>query len=222
MGSSIRRGTAGTWKAAEESCQTDDYRTKETQPPPLRDGQAPPRGARRSFGGASGRVGLPKQSGEVPELGESEVRDPPVRVVRRGPVQQVIALLGTGRGTGGGAARRGPQEHVDQVLTPAVDERRDGSAADVVEPAADQRIVPAGEIEYGRRKVQLAVEPGLHRVLVGGGHVGEVAGHERADVACEHIVGERLAGRALEREPPAAGGADRGGSGERPRTPHGP
>jgi hypothetical protein len=46
-------------------------------------------------------------------------------------------------------------------------------------------------------------------VLIRRGHVGEVAGHERADVAREHVVGECLPGRVLEREAPAADGDDR-------------
>ena len=166
-------------------------------------------GARCSFGRAGGRVGLPKQSGEVPELGETEIGDHPVSVVRRGPVQQVIALAGAGRGNGGRTTCGGPEEHVDQVLAPAVRKSGHRAPIHVVESASEQGVPSPGEVVHGGREVELSVEPWLHRVLIRRGHVGEMAGHELADVAREDVTGERLTGRALKREAPAAGGDDR-------------
>ena len=43
---------------------------------------------------------------------------------------------------------------------------------------------------HRRGEVELPVEPGLDGVSVGRGHVGQVVGHERTDVAGEHVAGE--------------------------------
>src|SRR5260370_22776072 len=50
---------------------------------------------------AGSRIRLLEQPGEVPEFGKAEVRDDPIAVIRRSPVQQVIALAGEDRGSGG-------------------------------------------------------------------------------------------------------------------------
>ena len=92
------------------------------------------------------------------------------------------------------------------MLPPAVHERRDGSSIHVVESTAQQRISAAGEVVHRGRIVEPAIEPRLHRVLIGRRHVGQVpgGGHQRADVVREHVVREGGAGGALQRERPAA------------------
>src|SRR5690349_23988893 len=108
---------------------------------------------------------------------------------------------------------RGPQEDVEHVLAPAVHERCDGLPADIVEPSADERESAAGKVVHGRREIELAVEPRLDRVLVRRGYVREMAGHERAHVARNHLVGDRLGPRASQGELPTPYRHDRERSG---------
>src|SRR5258705_415356 len=72
----------------------------------------------------------------------------------------------------------GPREHVDHVLAASVDECGEGVAIEVIEPAAQQGEALARQLRHGRRKVEPAVEPWLHRMVVARGHVGEVTRHQ--------------------------------------------
>src|SRR5260370_41515692 len=57
-----------------------------------------------------------------------------------------------------------------------------------VSPAADQWKTVGGKVLTLRRKVQLAVEPGLNGMLVGGGHVGQMANHQGTYMVGNHIL----------------------------------
>ena len=72
----------------------------------------------------------------------------------------------------------GPQKNVDDVLPATVHQRRDLSSMEIVEPSAEQRVTASREIMDRRRKIELAVEPGLDGVLVGRHDIVQVAGHE--------------------------------------------
>src|SRR5580704_12177327 len=75
------------------------------------------------------------------------------------------------------------------MLAPPVDDGGNRPAVEIVEPPADQGETLRGEIDHRRREIELAVEPRLDRVLVGGLHVGEVLALQRAHV-CGHNVAE--------------------------------
>src|SRR5947199_9738856 len=99
-------------------------------------------------------------------------------------------LVAARRARGERAARGGvprPYEQADHVLAPAVDEAGDGTATDHVQPAAQQREAIGREVRDRRGEVELAVEPRLHRVLVGGGDVGEMRRMERTQVRVEDL-----------------------------------
>src|SRR5829696_3652033 len=113
----------------------------------------------------------------------------------------------------------GPEEHIDQVLAAAVYQRRNRAVAKIFEPPALQRVSLLGEIVNRWREVQLAIEPGLHRMLVRGEHVGEVSWHEGPNVAGEHLVAECFTGGTIGRDLPASGGDQHQGRRERKRSP---
>src|SRR5256885_9244603 len=66
-----------------------------------------------------------------------------------------------------------PDEGIDQVLPALVDENRDGTAADVVEPGAGELEPLRRKIRDRRRERQPGAQPRLDRVLVRGRHVDE-------------------------------------------------
>ena len=59
-----------------------------------------------------------------------------------------------------------PREHVNYMLAPLVDQRRYSAAGNIFNPRADERKPIGPEISYVRSKIDLAVEPWLHIVLV--------------------------------------------------------
>ena len=71
---------------------------------------------------------------------------------------------------------------------PPVDERRGRLAVNVVETATDQREALRGQVDDRRREVDAAVEPRLHRVLVGRQHVGEMVGLQRAQMRRDRLA----------------------------------
>jgi hypothetical protein len=78
---------------------------------------------------------------------------------------------------------RRPDEQIDEMFAPLVDERRDGAMVEIIEAAAGKRESFRGEVIHRRREIELAVEPGFYGVLVGGDYVGQVRGHQRAHMA---------------------------------------
>ncbi len=89
----------------------------------------------------------------------------------------MIALAIANVGRGARATRARPEEHVDEVLAPAVREHCDRPSIQIIEPATDERKPLRGEVMHWGRVVELAVEPRLHCVLIRRDNIGEVAGH---------------------------------------------
>lgn len=136
---------------------------------------------------------LPEQVCEIRQLRRVQVRHDavtqPVKVSINDGV--TAAIFGGWRGRCFGR----PDEDVNRVLVSFVDECGDGVAIQIIEAAADQREALRGKILNVRREIDFTVEPGLDGVLVTGDDVGEVPGHERADVAGNGFVSELIAGR---------------------------
>src|SRR4051812_27914983 len=74
---------------------------------------------------------------------------------------------------------------------PLVDESCDDTPADIVDAPPGQRKSLAYQIDHGRCEIDLAVEPGLYRVLIGGRDVGEMIDQQRADMAGDDLVANR-------------------------------
>ena len=56
----------------------------------------------------------------------------------------------------------------------AVDDRRDPLPIEIVRASPNQGIALIGEVDDDRRDLGMTCEPRLHRVPVGGDHIGEV------------------------------------------------
>src|SRR5262245_56576095 len=95
-----------------------------------------------------------------------------------GPVEEVVAPAGAERGRGVTARGRRSDKKIDRVLVPSVNERRDGFAAKIIEPAAGQGKTSLAEIAHRRREIDLTVEPWFDRVLVRRAHIDAMGGEE--------------------------------------------
>lgn len=85
-----------------------------------------------------------------------------------------------------------PDEEVEEMLLSAVHERGSGSSINKIQSPTQQRKAGFTEIANGRSEVELAIEPWLDGVLVGRGHVREVSGHQRADMARGELRDEAI------------------------------
>src|SRR5260221_10623877 len=127
--------------------------------------------------------GLPLHvADELPQLGEVEVRYR--RIARPGtaPANQVVSASTRLSRRDPAPVLLGPDEDVDGVLPPQVDQGGHASPSQVIQAAPDQRIPITGEVPHLWRDVQPPVEPRLHDVLVRGGHIAKAAGHQRPHV----------------------------------------
>ncbi len=75
------------------------------------------------------------------------------------------------------------------MLAKPVDERRHRLEIDDVDATTDEWKALICEIDHDRRIGQLAVEPGLHGVPVGGENIRRLGGYQCADVARDDLVG---------------------------------
>src|SRR5206468_12904954 len=92
------------------------------------------------------------------------------------PGQEVVAVALRQRWLrirGGG----GPSVEIDQMFMPLIDDGGDGTVVDVVESAANEGKAFGDEVDDGGREIELAVEPGFNRVLIGRGDVEQVIAH---------------------------------------------
>ena len=81
-------------------------------------------------------------------------------------MQEVVTLAARLLQAGIGLARRGPDKQIDHVLAPLINQGGHGPVVEVIEAPADQGEATIRKIVDCRRKIQLAVEPGFHRVAV--------------------------------------------------------
>jgi hypothetical protein len=135
-------------------------------------------------------LALPVQRYELAEFGFVEVGDCPERHAVARPALQVVAvagLCGIGR-----RCPRWPGEQVDDVFSPAIDQGCRGVAFEVLQASPEQR--ESLHVFYCRGKVEFAVEPGLHSVLIGRGHVQQVHSGEGSNVGGEYIRRQELPG----------------------------
>ena len=65
---------------------------------------------------------------------------------------------------------------------------------EVIKATANQRKTLAGKVWHGSREIELRIQPGLYRVLIGRWDVREVVCHERANVTSYKLCREELIG----------------------------
>ncbi len=69
-----------------------------------------------------------------------------------------------------------PYEDIDEVFSPRVNDRRNIMPVNDVEPRTKKWEPLLREIGYWWNEVQLAVKPGLYRVLIGRQYIRQVSG----------------------------------------------
>src|SRR5229473_6580624 len=106
-----------------------------------------------------------------PQVCFVNVGNGPVIKVGVSPIQKAIALA---RDQFGGLVRTGffrPNKQIDEMLASLVNQRRYCPVIEIIETAANQRKSLTGKIDNRRSKIELRIQPGFYRVLVGGSDV---------------------------------------------------
>src|ERR1700730_18667489 len=97
------------------------------------------------------------------------------------PIHPMIAKLRTGPHQVA-SLRRWPDENVDEMFSVGVHQNGDAAAVHDVQSAPLERETRARQILDRRRKIELASEPGFHRVLIGRDDILEMTGLQRAQM----------------------------------------
>src|SRR5207302_7833305 len=93
------------------------------------------------------------------------------------------------------SVRRGPDEDIDAMFVAPIHQRRDGATVQIIQSPANQWKAFCSEVLHVRGEVHFAVEPRLDGMLITGGNIGEMLGHERAHVAGDGFVQHLVAPR---------------------------
>ena len=133
---------------------------------------------------------MPEGFDELTQVDHCEIRYGRELHVASHPAQDIVSMLGGAQDLVAGAspAARWPGEKVDQVLATAIHESRCWLAADGVHSSTNEREAGRVEARHVRCERYLAIEPGLHIVLIGGHDVGERARHHGADVGHDQMA----------------------------------
>src|SRR5438874_3380557 len=125
-----------------------------------------------------------------------DVGNSPVVKVRVSPMQKLIALVRYRLRGFSGIGRGRPDEEVNEMFAPLVNQRRHRPVIEIIKTATDQRKSFAGKIDHRRRKIELCVQPRFDGVLVGRSDVREVVCHQRThmtgdELGCQELIGPR-------------------------------
>src|SRR5438874_5119961 len=112
------------------------------------------------------------------------------------PVQPLITLPQTGRMNRRVRLFCGQDKYVNVVFAAPINKHGNVPAAQNVQAPANQGKTIFGKIFDGRSEVELAAEPGLDGVLIGGSNVGEVTGLERANMGVDELSSRERGGAA--------------------------
>ena len=78
-----------------------------------------------------------------------------------------------------------------------VDQCRDLPTVEVIQTSSGQTETVFGKIVNGWRELKLSIEPGFDRMLIGRRDIEQVSGQQGANVTGNHLLGERVAARAI-------------------------
>src|SRR5437762_3798082 len=126
------------------------------------------------------------------QIANVDVGNSPVVKVRVRPVQKLISLTRYCFRRFRSIRRRWPNKEVNKVFAPFVDQRRHWSVIQIIQAAANQRKSLTGKIDNWRSKIELRVQPGFYRVLVGGSDIGEMVCHKRTRMTGDELRREKL------------------------------
>src|SRR6476660_9663246 len=103
------------------------------------------------------------------------------------PMKKLIALVRDRLGVSSVTGLYRPNENVNEVLTPLVNQSCHWSVVEVIESAPNQRKSVTGRVYHRGRKIELAVKPRFDGVLVRGSHISEMVHHERSHMTCYQL-----------------------------------
>src|SRR6266550_2700996 len=109
------------------------------------------------------------------------VGNSPVVKVRVNPMEKLITLAHHCLRRSNCIGSGWPDEEINKTLG------RHRSVIEIIETAADERKSLRRKIYAGGSKIELGIQPRLHRVLVGGSNVCQVVCHQRT-----HMTGNEL------------------------------
>ena len=123
-----------------------------------------------------------KQVLETLQVVNVDVRYRPVSEIAIAPMDQMIALPLNHCLPCAILGRCWPNKQINEMFVPLVDQGCYRVIIEVIKAAANQRKTLAGKVYHGSREIELRIQPGFYRVLIGRWDVCEVIRHKRADV----------------------------------------
>ena len=90
-----------------------------------------------------------------------------------------------------------PNEQINEMLAPLVNQSRYRMVVEIIKAPANQRKTFSGKVYHWSRKIELRIQPRFYSMLIRRSDVREVICHKRADVTsyklrCKELVGSRL------------------------------
>src|ERR1700730_11285993 len=119
-----------------------------------------------------------QEGGEGLHLIRREIRDGAIGDAVPCPIKDVISLARLLSGFYSIFPRSGPNEEINRMHSALIDQGRHRLAIEIIEPSADERKSFRRKVVDRRSKVQFAVKPRFHGVLIGGGNIGQMIGHK--------------------------------------------
>src|SRR6478672_969236 len=100
------------------------------------------------------------------------------------PMKKLIVLARDRLGVSSVTGLYGPNENVNKVFAPLVNQSCHRSVVEIIESSPDQRKSITGRVFHRGRKIELAVKPRFDGVLVRGSHIREMVHDERSHMTC--------------------------------------
>src|SRR5437899_5619768 len=120
------------------------------------------------------------------------VRNSPVVQVRFYPVHKLITLARYCLRSSGFIGPCGPNKQVNKMFASLVNQRNHRPVIQIIQTATNQWESFIGKVHHRRGKIELGIQPGLYRMLVGGSYVGEMICHQRTRMTGDKLRGEKL------------------------------
>jgi len=128
------------------------------------------------------------------QIAFANVGNGPVGEIAVAPMDQVIAFPLNHCLCFAIPGRCWPNKQINEMFAPLVNQSRSRVVIEVIKASAKQRKTVTREIQDGSCKIKLGIEPWFNSVLISGCHVGEMIGHERADVTGDELRRKELIG----------------------------
>src|SRR2546430_16976700 len=87
-----------------------------------------------------------------------------------------------------------PNEQINEMLAPLVNQSCYGVVIEIIEAPTNQREAFAGKIHHGGRKIELSIKPWFDGGLIGGWYVCEMIINRRRNMTGEKVRPRKLLG----------------------------